>query len=573
VRWSQKHQFRQSNVAPHNEVPAAVPSPSSILADGQSVILDTAQGDPPAWNPSLSQAFGSPVDESELSLWDGSLAWSIETLEKDRPSLAFHPFGMASELRYPQIGASEASDAATSAWSQDDMVIQDLVQPRQNVMASPAPQLCHLPTALTEYFFRNIISLYCTWDGKSNTMRNIIETKWQSSGVLHHTIQSMAAACLSEYFPRLLPVARSEHKEAHEIVRKGTSPAAQKQADLLAYMLLGHTSSWLDPSDLATSYFRGCHTLLQSIPDADDDDGGVSFFTGTMDYWAMLLVYLTDSEQLDGYKPSPSVETSSPVRVVNPHPYSGISGDVIKILIETGKLIFQHRKHMSGTKFMAEKDLEIFKTALQRARQLERLLLTYQSPNLAQFVEVEDGNTPLKHLALIDEAYRCTGLIQLYRVFPDLLNERYAPWSKEILLRPMPAVKMPTSAERQAWLTQLALYILGILERIPFESSTLSAQPFIAVAVSSELRINDPYGQELVPIGEAPQGLGTAFDVAQARKFLRSRLAGYKHTIPLSKSKVIMELVYRVWAALDSGEQDVYWLDIALEHKLGTMMG
>lgn len=68
-----------------------------------------------------------------------------------------------------------------------------------------APQeLFNIPTTLSEYFFREVIALYCSWDSKSNVMRTIVENMWQSFEALYHAIQTMAAACLPNDFPRLL---------------------------------------------------------------------------------------------------------------------------------------------------------------------------------------------------------------------------------------------------------------------------------------------------------------------------------------------------------------------------------
>ncbi|KAK2735554.1 C6 zinc finger domain protein [Colletotrichum kahawae] len=106
-----------------------------------------------------------------------------------------------------------------------------LIQPTRELASQIPQEPFHVPTSLSEYFFREVITLYCAWDSKSNVMRNIIETSWQSSGALYHTIQSMSAACLSEDFPHLLPVARREHAQALELLRQDSLPT-HKQAVL-----------------------------------------------------------------------------------------------------------------------------------------------------------------------------------------------------------------------------------------------------------------------------------------------------------------------------------------------------
>ncbi|KAF9776763.1 hypothetical protein IL306_005012 [Fusarium sp. DS 682] len=350
---------------------------------------------------------------------------------------------------------------------------QALVQAR-HACPDPHQRMSNTPTTLSEYFFREVITLYCSWHSELNVMRNIIEKMWQSSGVLYHTIQSMAAACLSKDFPHLLPVARQERSQALQLVN--TRPQeVEKRVMLLASMLLGHTSSWLSPHNLATETFRASQNILDEITTENGDSSDMSFFKDTMDYWAMLLVYLTDKKELGEYRREASIGPSNIMRPIEPHPYSGISQDMVRALTDTGILIFQYRKHMSTMKFMTESDLDVFRAALREGRRLERIFLAHQVPNTFETKNPSDPKTPLRHLELMDEAYRCTGLLQLYRVFPDLLNERYTPWNKDHILRPLPAHHQPTKQERQLWLTKFALHIFGILEDIPFELRTRSA--------------------------------------------------------------------------------------------------
>ncbi|CAH0022448.1 unnamed protein product [Clonostachys rhizophaga] len=440
------------------------------------------------------------------------------------------------------------------------------------IVPSPPRELNHMPTVLAEHFFREVITLYCTWDSGSNTMRNIVERTWQSSGVLHHTIQSMAAACLSEDFPHFAPIAAKEHASALQYLRDISVPSLTPSQDkILASTMLGHTASWLNPQNLATDIFRVSCDMVKEIPADGEDADSKSFFSDTINYWAMLLVYLTDRKNLGTYTPEPEIpatETLDLSQPIEPHPYSGLSRETVKLLTEVGMLIFQYRKHTSNVKFMTERDLDVFRQSLRDARRFERRLLAHRTPHLSLVKDTGDPKTSLVHLQLIDEAYRCTGLLQLYRVFPDLLNERYAPWDEKLILQPVPSETVPSAQERQVWLTKLAIHILNILREIPFESRTRSVQPFIMVSSASELKHHDR--------GHADGTLGVSqfsIEVARARKFISSRLAAYTHILSLRKITVIFELIRSIWSAIDAGEKDVYWLDVAWEKQLGTMMG
>ncbi|KAF6794605.1 hypothetical protein CSOJ01_13648 [Colletotrichum sojae] len=540
VRWSRKHQVRAQPASREGcksssrdnascattrttaeTVLDASAKPSQGPGQNGSPQLDSWPAFSPLWDltfpPDLSYSFTSAADailavqqqraSPVVPSWDvpflGS-AWTVDDLLSSSPS----SHGELSRRIYSNIPFKTAG--------------------RDPVKEVPR-ELSNLPTTLSEYFFREVITLYCAWDSKSNVMRTIVEASWQSSAALYHTIQSMAAACLSEDFPHLLPVARSEHATALDLVRKSPPPAPARRdnASLLASQLLGHTSSWLRPQDLATDVFRtSCGILRDVTEDQDADPGVAEFFRGTMDYWAMLLAFLTDSQHLGDWPNQPS--STSPT-VTGPareeeqpppqHPYSGISRATVRLLTGTGILIFRYRKRMSSVRFLASDDVDVFRSALREARRLERALLAHAAPQPSSVRDPDDPRTPLRHLELVDEAYRCTGLLQLYRVFPDLLAERYAPWDRDRLLRPgAPSGKTPSVQERRAWLTKLAMHVLGILREIPFESRTRSAQPFIMVAVWSEL-------------------------------------------------------IKQTWAALDGGDEDAYWVDVAREKNLGTMMG
>ncbi|KAK1622865.1 fungal-specific transcription factor domain-containing protein [Colletotrichum phormii] len=626
VRWSRKHQVRvdqkgatrgsprQSSLDASvsqrrlQQTEATSPASNQIGADVLQLV-DPWLTSPFQWDlPALHQEIPS-FDASSCALLLGSQeavpttpSWDIPFVSSAWTVDGQSPTTSSSQGEDRQVEQSFPMNGTPTIIVQDNSTRPqvEIAQPRpsQQVLESNLCELSHLPTSLSEYFFREVITLYCAWDSKTNVMRNIVETMWQSSGALYHTIQSMAAACLSEDFPHLLPVARREHGNALRLIRdrppalpKSTPmTTTHKRAMLLSSTLLGHTSSWFSPQNLATDMFRASCSMLKDVSaeTSSDADASLSFFSDTMDYWAMLLAYLTDSNQLGDYHHTNSIGPTDPSKSIEPHPYSGISHATVRLLTDTGILIFQYRKHMATVKFLTETDLDVFRAALRSARKFERALLAHRPPDLSRVTDPGDPKTPLRHLELIDEAYRCTGLLQLYRVFPDLLNERYAPWDRERLLRPVPMPeaatggldghKVPSARERRTWLTKLAMYILGILRDIPFESRTRSAQPFIMVAISNELR-REP--QHLRQPDAACSDMGAdvldidpaSIEVARARKFVRSRLAAYTHILPLRKSRVISELIDHTWAALDAGEEDVYWLDIAREKNLGTMMG
>ncbi|KAK7211567.1 hypothetical protein V2G26_018745 [Clonostachys chloroleuca] len=603
VRWSQKHQGQTERPCTRGQRVTKSPEPVSIrnmqtepVVSGQTAraASDTGPGSlhsgslinsPSPWDFLLpDQLFDFPASSESFMVCDEPSAiisnnaflgctsadsvWGT-TSDSSAVSSAVETMFSLGQRRLPDhnLTLSTLTERPTSMQSSSGMQLDV-----SRIAPSPPRELNHMPTVLAEHFFREVITLYCTWDSKSNTMRNIVERKWQSSGVLHHTIQSMAAACLSEDFPQFAPIAAKEHTNALQYIHDVSSPSSTPNEEkLLASTMLGHTASWLNPQNLATDMFRVSCDMVGKLPADGEDAESKSFFSDTMDYWAMLLVFLTDRKNLGTYtteSEGPASATLDPSQPIEPHPYSGLSRETVKLLTDVGMLIFQYRKHISNVKFMTERDLDVFRQSLRDARRFERRLLAHRTPHLSLVKDTGDPKTSLVHLQLIDEAYRCTGLLQLYRVFPDLLNERYAPWDEQLILLPVPSETVPSAQERQTWLTKLAIHILNILREIPFESRTRSVQPFIMVSSASELKHDD--------LSYADGNLGVSqfsIEVARARKFISSRLAAYTHILSLRKIRVIFELIRSIWSALDAGEKDVYWLDVAYEKQLGTMMG
>ncbi|KAH7141560.1 hypothetical protein B0J13DRAFT_557013 [Dactylonectria estremocensis] len=438
---------------------------------------------------------------------------------------------------------------------------------------TPPKEVINLSSALSDHFFREVIALYCTWDSDSNDMRILTGNMWQSSGIIYHTIQSMAASCLAKNFPHLAAVAKRERSHAVDYLNGRVNAAVSKKERLLSLMLLGHTASWIDPHDLAQDQFRDAQIMTNSIASEMQKGSNWAFFEQSMDHWSMLLAFLTD-KGVDSVMPPPSIGPEQPTQSQMPHPFSGISHQLVKLVTDTGRLIFRTRKRLLTLKYMTETDMDAFQDGLREARSIERSLFAYVPMDVSCMVGLCDPSTTLNHFQQMDQAFQYTALLQIYRVFPDLLAERYQPWNKYEILLPQAAHEKPTRQEMDIWLTKLAMHILSILQEIPFESPTRCIQPFIFAAVSGELK----YTQHLVHLSDGvsvpfPPIDHASIEVARARQFTLSRLSAYGNILTVGKVQQICQLLNCVWDALDAGDGDVYWVDLAYKKQLGTMMG
>lgn len=449
---------------------------------------------------------------------------------------------------------------------------KEIVAPEEIWLHLP-PEIPSLASTLCDYFFKEVIRKYCAWDSKVNTMRVLMGTLWQHSGPLYHIIQSMSASCLAENFPHLASVAVHERRQAVELLQLGSIGGSKVKEDrLLATYLLGHTASWHNPRNLALDQFEASRALVQEWATQGENNETrtetIAFFEEGLDYWAMLLAFI-GANACPHNLPSFTSTVQPKDRCLLPHPWSGISRQTTRTLTEIGLLVSNYRKRFSKIKFLTERDMDVFRTVLKEARSLESRLLTTRQITSSDIQNTGDHQTTTVHLGKMEEAYRYTGLLQLYRVFPDLLTDRYSPWDENNIVHIESALKVPSPAERDEWLTKLALHIIKLVGEIPFESGTRSIQPFILVATSSELRCI-PTTTE----GSAPDFINaTSIEIAQARQFVRARLSAYSHILPLRKVVNIIELVDSIWAALDGGQPEAYWMEIAHKEDLLTIMG
>lgn len=440
-------------------------------------------------------------------------------------------------------------------------------------------------STLVEYYFKEVAGLFSSYDSHMNPFRTTVSRLWTSSSVLYRTLQSMAAATLVDDFPQFGAVGQKMRLEAISILEKQTT---LDDKSLLAILMLGQTASWHNANDLGVSFFN----LLRNHLNAISADGGggnallsnrnnYQFFEEALVYWEMLLSYvadhgtLTPSTNLDLYPNTDGILTQ---RV--PHPWTGIARDTQFAVHEVGRLVRRERHRMRSKRFTSREDIAQAQQAIEEAQELEQRLLSLSHPTELEVVNPGDDDTPVWHLLAMAEVYRNTGLLQLYRAFPDLLQARIC--SEEMvdlfgnagdIQFDMESSNISPTAQDE-WLTRFALAAMAKLKTIPFESRTRCLQPFLLVASSSELRL-PPASQPLeMPDGDYSLNLSThAIDVSRTRKFILSRLSSFLHVLPPKPIHICFGLVKEVWRRMDAGEPDVFWMDVMIEKGWETTMG
>ncbi|KAJ5547821.1 Aflatoxin biosynthesis regulatory protein [Penicillium frequentans] len=284
---------------------------------------------------------------------------------------------------------------------------------------------------LIEYYFKEVAALFSSYDSQMNPFRTTVSRLWGSSLAMCRTMQSMAAATLVNDFPQFGPIGRKMRDEAVSII---TLEPTMDDKSLLALLMLGQTASWHDPKDLGISFFNLLRKHLNSVSDGSSTESlgfpesrsnNYRFFEEALIYWEMLLSFVADNDSAmfsDKSCASPMEESLVLQRV--PHPWTGIARDAQFTVHEVGRLIRRERKRVRARTFTSHDDIRRAQVAIEKARELEERLLNLAHLTEAEIVSTGDDETPVWHLLTVAEVYRCTGLIQLYRVFPDLLRNR-----------------------------------------------------------------------------------------------------------------------------------------------------
>ncbi|KAL2802441.1 fungal-specific transcription factor domain-containing protein [Aspergillus granulosus] len=496
------------------------------------------------------------------------------------------------------------------------------------------PQPLNNPSwTLIEYYFKEVAALFSSYDSQMNPFRTTVSRLWGSSLAMCRTMQSMAAATLVNDFPQFGPMGKKMRNEAIEIISNETT---MDDKSLLALLMLGQTASWHDPKDLGISFFNLLRRHLDTAAltkstNPTNRGNNYQFFEEALVYWEMLLSFVADDATVLPAAPAPSNTAESLVLQRVPHPWTGIARDTQFTVQEAGRLVRAERKRIRARKFTSQADIAQAQIALERARELEERLLSLAHPTEAEIVSPGDDETPVWHLLTMAEVYRCTGLLQLYRAFPDLLQRRlplqqqqqqqhhnspnqphptHSPshhntftqpldpstsWFTEAPYPPSQHPPHPTTSSPSpnpppdatyydSWLTEFALTTLSRLKTIPQESRTRCLQPLLLVTSSSELRLPpqpplnpDPNGvtdaNEPSLSGNGPCISSHALEVSRTRRFVLGRLTSFLHVLPPKPISVCLQLVNEVWRRMDSGDTEVYWMDVMIEKGWETTMG
>ncbi|KAK8230663.1 fungal-specific transcription factor domain-containing protein [Phyllosticta capitalensis] len=495
------------------------------------------------------------------------------------------------DLDIPEMGfqtPSSGADGIDDPGDVEELPLHFNDQPEEMISfytranSAPGPSLVDPAMKLVNYYFSNVCPLYSAFDSALNPFRSAVGQIWDSSQSVYYAIQSMAAAQLANFYPEMiftgLEMQRKAYQSLQDEMQLVTAGCQSSDRALLTLLLLGPSASWHDSSDLGLSHLSAARALIYPRLIAPVPPGNNllrrrnQFFEEALIYWEMLIGFVEPectssnigplglaSSFLGGNSDSPTAQA----RKLLPHPWTGIAPKVQTIFAEVGRLIRQER--LSKSRDRANSRAKAAADNLAWATVLEDHLLSASLPTTEDLIDPGDVNTTRADFVAIGEAYRCAGLLELYRVFPSLLRKRSLGISGHPTAHssaaPPPTASQTSATDARSFLNSLALHILSMLESLPSSSGTMSTQPILLVAAASELR-------HVTSLDYWDFDAGAAA-VRHARRFVMERLREFSKRLPRRPLERMMELVEEVWRR----GGDTFWVDVMLEKGWQTVMG
>lgn len=457
--------------------------------------------------------------------------------------------------------------------------------------------LIHMPAVLVQYYFDFVCKSWSSFDCPLNPFRMIVSRLWSRNAAIYYAIQSMAAASLANDFPGMRVIGIQTQQQAITCLRNSPRIGSlhrdtQDDEFFLALLMIGLTTTWHDASDLGLGYLKEAkdHLAQQQRNQTPDSTFAKQYplFQQCLLYWNMLAAFVAeDSLLLNEKSVLDRPDSESSVYLVDgqalPHPWTGPLSKSLSFFYRAARLVrdarISYRTRLDhGSLDLATLDFDSLMEELdmrQSAENLEEDILFTGFSSYCGPVDIGDTDTPPAHFITLAEAYRCTALLQIYHVFPDLLDERLRLNQKPdqeppALFSLLFDVKTSFPSVEEARRI-LALHVVSLLAQISSTSGTRCMHPVLIACISSDLVFSTE--SLMGPAANAIACLNTLdVEIAQARRKVTMWLSELTLILPKLRLQRIREIVRETWEKADSGVEQ-YWLDTMIERNLETMMG
>ncbi|OJJ97525.1 hypothetical protein ASPACDRAFT_123454 [Aspergillus aculeatus ATCC 16872] len=445
------------------------------------------------------------------------------------------------------------------------------------------PTMTETTPFLIEYWFKNVCSMWSSFDSDRNLIRKLASHTWSHNAAVFHSLQTMSALHLSEQLPHLHATATTSWTAAMQSIQQELSTFTQHRSSppqfptglLLALAGIGTTTCWTDSQQLGIPLLQKMKTILAyynqpgMLSASTTDRTYLEFFNDSCAYWDILCRVVTDEQDATGPATTtligpipgsspPSTTTTN--TFTSPHPWVGVSRPILDLFAHTILLCRRHSKRLRSPNHATLHSLQELIRDIHAARALRQTLTstTLQSSNLT---ETGDARTPLSHLVDVAEGYRLAALLHLYQTFPDLRDDH----TREL-----------GAADISNWSLQaLALELLDLVKRIPLESGSRVIQPLLYLSIATGLKAPDAQSAVGAPLLNQ-----MALQVSQARRVVMQRVSVLEYSLPSKPIRVLKALIQRIWEVGDrEGEVGVgggmakHWSEVMEEGRLRTMFG
>ncbi|KAJ5390038.1 uncharacterized protein N7496_001106 [Penicillium cataractarum] len=347
---------------------------------------------------------------------------------------------------------------------------------------------------------------------------------------------------------------------------------------------------WHNPSVLGITHLHGARGLYKkwlirannSVDTAADQhklSHVKTFLNGTMAYWEAMASFVMD-------QPVQSISYLTPIcdqtgaKKIQSNPWTGISTPVFVYLAQAGALgrqrsIIRKLSVSNSTTGVHEK---LHEDLLAQACDVETALLGYKTPSIDRIEDTGDALTPVSHLQKMAQVYRLTALLEIYRVFPELLQK---PSSDE--------ANVFDSISFQSRTIALAIGILTIISTIPETSGVNALLCLPMITAGSALQPTEADRPELShgsTRGSLCSELMSIFIQNDAharwREFVRERMNIIHNYVGLGGVARALEVIEKTWFRADvqvfANEPDsvgefVHWTDVMADERLETIFG
>jgi hypothetical protein len=435
---------------------------------------------------------------------------------------------------------------------------------------------------LIQHYFKDVCAVFSSFDSVLNPFRTTIGKIYQDSPSIYFAIQSMSAAHLANTFPYMAEVGQKLQQKACKALQEELPLAQTGQTSctrtFLSIMLLGLTTSWHDSSALGSEFLSTARSLilpkLLCRSEEEEVQREAQFFEESLIYWEMVMGFVAEDamsfSRPSGLRPRIVNEAGSPASrrrdgKIVPHPWTGIAPVIQALFAEVGRLVRNERSLDRDSAV----DLGRRRENLYNASSLEEDLLAVDYPSADELADTGDERTPKEHFIVIAEAYRCAGLLELYRCFPSILRKRLGSDKINGIASVDFRFAMPrfeTAYEDndiKLWLNSLAMHILRSIESLPASSGTFCIQQLLLTVAASELKFVSSVDFFDVHASDTK--------VLQAREFVMRRLEEYAHRLPNKPLRQMIRLIKETWRQSDEGK-DAFWIDVMNEKGWHTIM-